>query len=441
MNDRATAPPAPVMSVLAGTRLGRYDVLSPIGAGGMGEVYRGLDTRLGRDVALKVLPEPLAQDPERLSRFEREARAVSALNHPNIVTIHEIGRDGRTTFLAMELIDGETLRAVLDRGALAPRKALALAAQIADGLAEAHAAGIVHRDLKPENVMITKTGRVKILDFGLARRTPLEAVEDDPTLSVPDDATRPGAVFGTVSYMSPEQASGRSVDFRSDQFSLGSILHEMLSGRRCWRRGSAAEALAAILRDEAPAVDVSRDVRRILDRCLAKDPEDRYGSTRDLARDLEEASGSLAASRTPGSARPEGAPARGLGRSVLAGLALLAAAAAGWAIARAMEPPGPPAPSYQRLTFRRGMIANARLTPDGRAAVYGAFWEGEQGPRLELTRFDGPGAQAFDFGNADILSISHSSELALLLGSGWFGTLAVVPLVGGGPRPRVENAV
>lgn len=431
----------PGMSVLPGTRLGRYDVLSPLGAGAMGEVYRGFDTQLGRDVALKVLPETLAQDPEHLSRFEREARAVSALNHPNIVTIHEIGREGRTAFLAMELIDGETLRAVLDRGALAPRKALALAAQIADGLAQAHAAGIVHRDLKPENVMVTKAGRVKILDFGLARRTPLEAAGEDPTLSVPDDATRPGAVFGTVSYMSPEQASGRPVDFRSDQFSLGSILHEMLSGRRCWRRGSAAEALAAILRDEAPALDASRDVRRILDRCLAKDPDARYASTRDLVRDLEEASGSPAVSAAPGPARPEDAPTRGLGRRVLAGLALLAAVAAGWAIARATAPPVPPAPTYQRLTFRRGMIANARLTPDGRAAVYGAFWEGEPGPRLELTRFDAPGAQAFDFENADILSISRSSELALLLGSGWFGTLAVVPLVGGSPRPRVENAV
>src|SRR5215510_9679937 len=210
------------MGLQTGQRLGSFEVLEPLGAGGMGEVYRARDTRLGREVALKVLPESLALDRDRIARFEQEARSASALNHPNIVTIHEIGRDGDTTFVAMELVDGRTLRDLVASGPMPVRKVLNVAAQVAEGLAKAHGAGIVHRDLKPENVMVSKDGFVKILDFGLAKlmETDTSGVSALPTIAQPE--TRPGTVMGTVGYMSPEQASGEPVDYRSDQFSLGS---------------------------------------------------------------------------------------------------------------------------------------------------------------------------------------------------------------------------
>src|SRR5205809_1503706 len=212
------------MTIAAGVRLGVYEIQAPLGAGGMGEVYRARDTRLGREVALKVLPEELSLDRDRLARFEQEARSASALNHPNVITIHEVGREGDRSFIAMELVDGKTLRELTASGPLPIRKLLAVAAQVAEGLAKAHAVGIVHRDLKPENVMVSKDGFVKILDFGLAKLVELEpsGVSAMPTLARPE--THPGTVLGTVGYMSPEQASGEPVDFRSDQFSLGSML-------------------------------------------------------------------------------------------------------------------------------------------------------------------------------------------------------------------------
>jgi eukaryotic-like serine/threonine-protein kinase len=279
------------MRVSAGTRLGPYEILSPLGAGGMGEVYRARDTRLGREVAVKVLPAALSSDADRLKRFEKEARSASSLNHPNIVTVHDIGEAGGASYLAMELVSGQTLRELLAEGALPTKRLLTIGAQVSDGLARAHAAGIVHRDLKPENVMVTRDGLVKILDFGLAKLTePGDAsgATQSPTVS---GATEPGLVMGTVGYMSPEQALGRLVDFRSDQFSFGSILYEMATGRRAFRRGSTPETLAAIIREEPePIASVNpvspAPLRWIVERCLAKDPDDRYASTRDLARDL-----------------------------------------------------------------------------------------------------------------------------------------------------------
>ncbi|HEY6146853.1 MAG TPA: serine/threonine-protein kinase, partial [Thermoanaerobaculia bacterium] len=211
------------MSLPPGTRLGSYEVLSALGAGGMGEVYRARDTRLSREIAIKVLPEEISSDPSRLRRFEKEARAASALNHPNIVTVHEIGREGSVDFLVMELVAGKTLRDLLLSGALPVRKLLPIAAQIGDGLAAAHEAGIVHRDLKPENVMITSAGLVKILDFGLAKRTSTGSGSDEASRLPTETGTSPGMILGTVGYMSPEQAVGQAVDFRSDQFAFGSI--------------------------------------------------------------------------------------------------------------------------------------------------------------------------------------------------------------------------
>ena len=278
------------MTLSAGSRLGPYEVLSPIGAGGMGEVYRARDTRLGREVAIKVLPEALACDSERLSRFEHEARAASSLNHPSIVTIYEVGRADSVSYISMELVEGKTLRDLLAEGPLPTKRLLAVAMQTADALAKAHEAGIVHRDLKPENLMVTRDGHVKILDFGLAKLIATEGPEVStlPTAAVP---TRPGVVLGTVGYMSPEQASGRPVDFRSDQFAFGSILYELATGKRAFSRGTAAESLVAIIREEpepigalSPGIPIP--LRWVIERCLAKDPEERYASTRDLARDL-----------------------------------------------------------------------------------------------------------------------------------------------------------
>ena len=282
------------MTLTVGARLGPYEILSPIGRGGMGEVYRARDTDLGRLVALKVLPETLAADPVPLGRFEREARLASSLNHPNIITIYSIGRDGSLRYLAMELIDGPTLQQVMAEGPVPLGRAVALAAQIAGGLAKAHGAGIVHRDLKPQNVMITGDGLAKILDFGLSTLAPLveDGASELATIEQPASLTTTGAILGTVLYMSPEQASGRTVDFRADQFSFGLMVYEMLTGRRAFRRRTAVQTLAAIIEDppdpiEASKPNVPEALLRVVERCLSKEPRERFASTEDLARDVE----------------------------------------------------------------------------------------------------------------------------------------------------------
>src|SRR5580698_8043246 len=235
------------MALASGTKLGPYEIVSPVGAGGMGEVYRARDTRLGRDVAIKVLPEALANDADRLRRFAQEARAIAALNHPNILGIHDIGTHDGAPFLVSELLEGQTLREKLESGPLPVRRATEYALGIAQGLAAAHEKGIVHRDLKPENVFITRDGRVKILDFGLAKLVhPEEHRETTMTLTSP--ATLPGMVMGTVGYMSPEQVRGEGIDARSDIFSFGTVLYEMLTGKRAFKRDTAAETMTAVLR-------------------------------------------------------------------------------------------------------------------------------------------------------------------------------------------------
>src|ERR1017187_8128838 len=277
------------MPLREGSRIGPYEVVAPPGAGGMGEAWRARGTRRGGGPALKVLPDEMVRDTGRIARFRAEARAASALNHPNIVTVYDIGEDGGWTYLSMELLEGVNLRQLLDGGGLPLSKALQIATQIADGLAAAHARGIVHRDLKPENVILTTDNVVKILDFGLAKASPL-AGESEATMSaVP--ATEAGTLLGTVGYMSPERASGRIVDFRSDQFSFGTILYELVTGRRAWRKATPAETLVAIMREDPAPISsgdhiVPAAVGRIVERCLAKDPGDRYGSTRDLAGDI-----------------------------------------------------------------------------------------------------------------------------------------------------------
>ncbi len=277
------------MPLNSGTRLGPYEIVAPLGAGGMGEVYRAHDSRLGRDVALKVLPAEVASDPAREQRFEIEARAVAALNHPNIMAIYDVALQEQPAFIVSELVSGETLRGVIQRGPMALKRVLDIAVQIADGLAAAHAAGIAHRDLKPDNIMLTPEGRAKILDFGLAKSISRAAGHVDATRTIA--ATQPGTIVGTASYMSPEQASGSpEVDGRSDQFSLGLIIQELITGNKAFERPTAAETMAAIIReDPAPLpATVPLPLRWSLERCLAKEPGQRYDTTRDLFLELRQ---------------------------------------------------------------------------------------------------------------------------------------------------------
>ena len=281
------------MLLTPGAQVGPYVIRSLLGSGGMGDVYLAHDDRLDRDVALKLLPPAVASDGDRLRRFELEARAASALNHPAIVAIYDLGQVESQSYISMEFVQGQTLRAILQAGALPPRRALQVAAPIADGLAKAHEAGIVHRDLKPENLMVSVDGFAKILDFGLAKLSD-DAEARAALHTKTDKGTRPGSVMGTVGYMSPEQASGDAVDYRSDQFSFGLVLYETLTGRRAFERATPVETMSAIIRDEPPPIEqfnpsVPAPVRWIVDRCLAKNPAERYASTRDLARDLASA--------------------------------------------------------------------------------------------------------------------------------------------------------
>ena len=273
-----------------GTHLGPYEIVKLLGAGGMGEVYRARDSRLDRIVAIKILPVALSADSDRLHRFEREARSASALNHPNIVTVYELGQHGATRYIAMELIEGKTLRELLVAGPLPIRRAIEIASQAAEGLAKAHEAGIAHRDLKPENIMVSEDGFVKIFDFGLAKLTPFGG-EVSHTHTTSGWQTGAGVVLGTVQYMSPEQASGGALDFRSDQFSFGLVLYEMITGKRAFARKTAAEILVAIMREQAEPIgaqnpDAPAPLCWAIERCLAKEPGNRYPSTRELAREL-----------------------------------------------------------------------------------------------------------------------------------------------------------
>src|SRR5499433_2981937 len=285
------------MAIEAGTKLGRYEIRSKLGAGGMGEVYQGRYTQLGRDVAVKVLPTTVSTDPERLRRFEQEACAASALNHPNILIVHDIGAHDGTTYVVSELLEGETLRKRIGGTALGQRRTIDYALQIANGLAAAHDKGIIHRDLKPDNIFVTNDGRIKILDFGLAKLTQPDGNQSQTDVPTRRVNTDPGVVMGTVGYMSPEQLKGRPVDQRSDIFSFGAILYEMLSGRRAFHGESAAVTMSAILTEDPPDLSetnqrISPGLERLVHHCLEKNPEARFHSARDLAFALESLSGS-----------------------------------------------------------------------------------------------------------------------------------------------------
>src|SRR6267154_5910722 len=351
------------MALASGTKLGPYEIVSPLGAGGMGEVYRAKDTRLGREVALKILPESFASEPERLRRFEQEARAVAALNHPNILAIHDIGAQGdgpkATPFLVSELLEGETLRAILDRGALAQRKTIEYGVQIAHGLAAAHEKSIVHRDLKPENIFVTRDGRIKILDFGLAK---LAQPEGDHAETITHQ-TEAGVVLGTVGYMSPEQVRGKPADHRSDLFSFGAILYEMLSGRRAFHGETSADTMSAILRGESPGLaetnrGIAPGLEQIVQHCLEKNPEERFQSARDIAFDLQLLSG-----QTPTSARESAVSApkfRKWLRHAAVGAATIGIFLAGYFSGGRSSSPSP---KFRQLTFQRGSIQSAAFAP------------------------------------------------------------------------------
>jgi Tol biopolymer transport system component len=435
------------MALSAGSRLGPYEILAPIGAGGMGEVYRARDERLKRDVAVKVLPASYSQDADRLRRFEQEAQAAGALNHPNITAVYDLGSHGGAPYIVTELLEGETLRARMSGGAIAVRKATDYAIQVAKGLAAAHEKGIVHRDLKPENLFLTNDGRVKILDFGLAKLTQNENEGAQQTnLPTAPAATEPGVVMGTIGYMSPEQVKGKPADQRSDIFSFGAILYEMLSGARAFHRDSAAETMSAILREEPPDLSatnksVQPGLERIVRHCLEKNPEERFYSTRDVAFDLEALSGLSSSGAVTAAAGPS-AMRRGV-PAIVALLGLVVAAAAGYWLHARKAPAAPP--SFHQLTFRRGDISSGRFGSDGKSVIYSAAWDG--GPtEIFLGRSDGPDSRPFGLKNADVLAVSPSGEVAVSLNAraaGAFtraGTLARVAATGSGaPREILEN--
>jgi eukaryotic-like serine/threonine-protein kinase len=402
------------MLIEKGTKLGPYEILTLIGAGGMGEVYRALDPRLGREVAIKVLSPEFSSDPDRLRRFDQESRAAGLLNHPNVLAIYDVGLEDQSPYLVTELLEGENLRMLLGRGPIPQRKALEYAIQIAMGIAAAHGKGIIHRDLKPENIFITQDDRIKILDFGLAKLTRINEIESEQKdVSAFRTHTRKGVLIGTVGYISPEQIRGLEADKRSDIFSVGAILYEMLLGRRAFEENTIVETLNAVLKEDPPGLieedeNFSAPLQRLIRSCLEKNPEDRFQSTSDLAVVLKAFSGSSRKSEKS---------------DISGGTADL---------------------TFQRITFKRGYIWSARFASDGSTIVYGASWNGEP-CKLFLTRAEASESLPLLLPDADILSISSKGQMAISLGRhfdvGYIssGTLAHLPITGGAPREVMDD--
>ncbi len=415
----------------------------------MGEVWRARDSRLSREVAVKVLPASFSNDPDRLRRFEQEAKAAGLLNHPNITAVYDIGSHEGAPYVVSELLEGETLRAVLSGGRLSPRRAIDYGLQMVHGLAAAHEKGIVHRDLKPENLFVTKDGRIKILDFGLAKLTHAEEGGSQQTnLPTATAGTEPGVVLGTLGYMAPEQVRGRPADVRSDIFSFGAILYEILSGKRAFHGDSAADTMSAILREDPPELSLTNQnippgLERIVRHCLEKNPEQRFQSARDLAFDLESLSGLSTPSGRPIAATSGRSRSGLLAAAAAAGLAL--AIAASFLAGRRMERKSVPAgPSFSQLTFRQQPIFKARFAPDGKTIVFSAATKGNT-PEIFSLRPDYPGATARGLPGVHLLAISSKGELAVLtraryIGHNLFhGTLARMPLEGAAPREILEG--
>jgi serine/threonine protein kinase len=421
-----------------GTQIGPYSVAGLIGSGGMGEVYRARDGRLNRDVAVKVLPAAMAQDEERLRRFEQEAKATGMLNHPNILAVFDFGLYEGSPYIVSELLEGQSLRELLRNGKPPMRKAVDYAIQIGNGLAAAHEKGIIHRDLKPENVFISKDGRVKILDFGIAKLTKPEASTEETRYYDSNVNTMAGAVMGTPGYMSPEQIRGKIADARSDIFSFGAILYELLTGRRAFDGASLTDINAAILRDDPPDISqidptIPVGLEHIVRHCLEKNPEERFHSARDLAFALQ---GLSVISSTQGRVLQESkASFSGWKLPLYAGLAALVALLAGLWLGKRMG--HVPPPSFEQLTFRRGTIHFARFTPDGNTVIYGAKLNGED-LAIFTTRPGSLESRSLEIPKADILAISSTENMAILLPDEE-NTFAEVPLAGGAPRRRESN--
>jgi len=425
------------MALSPGDRLGPYEIVAPIGAGGMGEVYRALDVRLRRDVALKVLRQSL-MTPEHVQRLSREARAAGSLNHPNILAVFDIGTEGPVPYIVSELLEGESLRERLDHGPLPYRKALDYGIQIARALAAAHGKGICHRDVKPGNVFLTADGHVKLLDFGLAKMVLVEggAGSRDSTDS---SAPQPGVARGTAAFMAPEQVLGEPVDHRTDIFALGALLYEMLTGAPAFHRPTTIETLNAVLKDDPvnplelnPALPPAAVA--VVRRCLEKNREDRFQSARDLTFDLQQLEqASTGVQRLP-------ATRVALRRKLLLAMVALAAMTGGSLLAARLWSPRS-TPSFQRLTFNRGRISGARFGP---AAVVYSQAIGGGAPEVQLTLAGSPESRPLGYTGTDILA-ARSGELALSTrrrfagGERFVGTLAVAPMGGGAPRELLED--
>jgi Tol biopolymer transport system component len=425
--------------IAPGARLGPYEVLALLGAGGMGEVYRAGDTRLGRDVAIKVLPAGFASDPDRLRRFELEARAVAALDHPNILAIHDVGTHEGSPYLVTELLEGDTLRARLEAEGLTIRMAVEVGIQIAKGLAAAHGKGIIHRDLKPSNVFLTTDSQVKLLDFGVAKLTRPEPARG-ATTEASVSSTDTGRVMGTVGYMSPEQVRGMPADQRSDIFAFGCVLHEMLSGERPFRGDTTGDVMAAILKeDPAPLpARVPPALQGIVSRCLEKRPESRFSMAHDLALALEVASARSELSPVPVAAPPT--RARRQLAIVACVIAFFAVAGAGlflWGKLAGQTP----VPSFKRITLRRGAVDSACFTPDFQSVVYSARWGGKPA-ELFVQRLASADARSLGVSDAVVVGTA-AGDVAIRRVDGTRartdGTLARLPLEGGTPRDLLKG--
>ncbi len=457
------------MSLTSGTKLGPYEIQSLLGAGGMGEVYRARDTRLQRDVAIKILPNSLATDRDRLRRFEQEARAVAALNHPNLLTVFDVGATPLTEeataasatsgaavaaaaspYIVSELLEGATLRERLSTGPLRERKALDYAVQIARGLAAAHERGIVHRDLKPENLFVTNDGRVKILDFGLAKLTEAAPADSDATLASLGSATQAGVVMGTIGYMSPEQVRGKPLDARSDIFSFGAVLYEMLAGRRAFQGDTAADLMSAILNHEPPELtstnqEISPTLDRIVHHCMEKDAQQRFQSAGDIAFQLGELSG-LRSSTATRAIADSGAPKK-LQPWVLAvfgAVALVLLLAGTWFLARSTARRDPP--TYSQLTFQQGYVNSGRFLPNGQGFICASRWGSDSVFGLYTGQTDSQGLRSLGVVADSIASVSSAGEMLVIqnlqsIGPGYVrvGTLARLALGGGAPRPVLDS--
>jgi len=427
---------------MVGQLVGHYRVLEKIGAGGMGEVFRARDERLGRDVALKLIRPTSSDNPDHLRRFEQEARAAAALNHPNILAIYDVGLQGSTPYIVSELLVGKTLRQCLAEGPISTREAAGYAIQMAQALTAAHERHIVHRDLKPENLFLTTEGRIKILDFGVAKLQP--PVDEGRSIESLTTVTKHGAVIGTVAYMSPEQLRGKAVDHRSDIFSFGGILYEMLTGIRAFRGETEVDTMTAVLREEPSSAVLDEAAipvgyQDVIRHCLEKEPENRFQSVKDLTFALQTISGSSPVRLAPLAPKPSRS-------NVTPWVVAAVMAAAAVALAATLLFRGPStSPTYHRITFEAGTIYGARFAADGQSIIYGAAWNGKP-VQLFSTVGSSLLAQPLNLTNANLLAVSPTNELAVVINGTHDGQLETIdgvlaraPLAGGSPREVLSD--